>query len=153
MAGFIYLTFATILPRRKLTILIVSIAISNLIFVFAVNQPFFLIIALFMLLGGFFNSICNVILVSTVQAAAPREMRGKVMAFMSMTSQGLTPFAMALGGVLAAFIPVRVIISVSFLLTVVFTIPFFFIKSFQEFISMDYENDKQEDAIESELTT
>jgi len=124
--------------RIKLKLFIISITVFFISLILAVNQSIFIFIVILVLLGGFFNSIVNVILISTVQAAVPIEMRGKVMAFMNMTTQGLTPFAMALGGVLAGSIPIRIVISASFFVVLIITVPFYFVKPFRNFISYDY---------------
>jgi MFS family permease len=121
-----------------LKLFIISITVFFISLILAVNQSIFIFIVILVLLGGFFNSIVNVILISTVQAAVPIEMRGKVMAFMNMTTQGLTPFAMALGGVLAGSIPIRIVISASFFVVLIITVPFYFVKPFRNFISYDY---------------
>ncbi|MBU3217868.1 MFS transporter (plasmid) [Clostridium estertheticum] len=144
MAGYVFLSVKSIPPNRKLKLFIISIVIFSISIIIAINQSVFVIMDIFLFIGGLFNSIANVILLSTVQAASPREMIGKVMAFMSMTTQGLTPFAMALGGVLAGFISIRVIISVSLFLVVIIIIPFYFVKSFKKFINYDYEKDIQQ---------
>jgi DHA3 family macrolide efflux protein-like MFS transporter len=141
MAGFVFSSIISIPSHSKLKFVTLSSLLSNICLIIAVNQSFFLLMAILIFVGGFFNSVLNVILISTVQAAAPREMRGKVMAFMSMICQGLTPFAMALGGVLAGFIPIRIIISVSFLMVIIIFVPFYFVKSFKDFINHDYEAD------------
>ena len=148
MAGFLFSSIVSISPPRKLKIFILSTIIYNISLTIAVNQFFFVIMVIFLLIGGFFNSIVNVILLSTAQSATPQEMRGKVMAFMSMTTQGLTPFAMALGGILAGFISIRILISASFFLVVIIVIPFYFIKPFKKFISYDYEKDSLNDLIQ-----
>lgn len=149
MAGFLFSSIVSIPPPRKLKLFIISTVIYNISLIIAVNQSYFIIMLIFLFIGGFFNSVVNVILLSTVQSTTPQEMRGKVMAFMSMTTQGLTPFAMALGGVLAGFISIRILISTSFLIVVIIVIPFYFIKSFKTFISYDCEKDSMKDVIQS----
>jgi len=94
---------------------------------------------LFILLGGFFNSIINVILLSTIQATTPSEMHGKVMAFTSMTTQCLTPFARAFGGFLSIYLPISNIITMSFAIIVFFITPFSFVKPFAEFLNYNDE--------------
>jgi len=149
MAGYVVSSIIFIPPRRKLKSLIISIVIYNISLIIAVNQSFNLSMVMFLLIGGFFNSIVNLIILSTVQAATPGDMRGKVMAFISMITQGLTPFAMALGGVLAGFISIRIIISVSLLLMFIITSPFYFVKPFEKIINYDYEKESLEDLIQS----
>jgi MFS family permease len=149
MAGFIYSSIVTIKPARKLQVFIISAVVYNASLIIAVNQSVFMIMTLFLIIGGFFNSVVNVILLSTAQAATPQEMRGKVMAFMSMTTQGLTPFAMALGGILGGFISIRIVISISFLTVIILVIPFYFVESFKKFITHDYEKNNLVENIES----
>lgn len=137
MAGFLFFSAVTIPPCEKAIFFILSNGITCISLAFAVNQQQFGVMVPLILLGGFFNSIVNVVLQSTVQARTPDEMRGKVLAFMNMTTQSLTPFAMALGGVLASFLPIRVVITASFLITFFVVTPFVFVKSFVRFIDFD----------------
>jgi MFS family permease len=103
-----------------------------------INQTSFPVMLVFIALTGFFNSIVNVILMSTVQASTPQFVRGKVMSFMNMLTQGLTPFAMALGGVLGGMFPIVLVISAAFAAVFLVTIPSFFSKSFHKYITTDY---------------
>jgi MFS transporter, DHA3 family, macrolide efflux protein len=135
MSGFVFSSLITIPANNRLLIFIGSNIIFNSSFTIALNQSMFGVMVFFIFIGGFFNSIINVILISTVQASTPSIMRGKVMAFISMTTQCLTPFAMAFGGILASYIPIRIIISVSFLLLIFLVTPFTFVKSFTRYIS------------------
>jgi DHA3 family macrolide efflux protein-like MFS transporter len=140
MAGFLVSSTISIPIKRRLDYLILSNGISNLCLIISAYQPRFVSMAFFILVGGFFNAIVNVVLMTTVQSAAPQEMRGKVMAFMSMITQSMTPFAMALGGLLASYFPIRTIISTSLLLVIATVTPFYFIRSLKEFFlnNIDY---------------
>ena len=148
MAGFLFLSIVTVKPANKLTVFIASNIISNLSIIFAINQPYFIVMALFLIIAGFFNSAVNVLLISTVQASTPQDVRGKVMSFITMTTQGLTPFAMALGGVLGGILPIRVVISAAFLAVFFITIPSYFSKSFKNYITTDYAEKEIPDAIQ-----
>jgi DHA3 family macrolide efflux protein-like MFS transporter len=139
MAGFLCLSIVSVKPVNKLKLYIISNIIFDLSIVVAVNQSLFFVMVIFMVVTGFFNSVVNVLLISTVQVSTPQEMRGKVMAFMNMTTQGLTPFAMALGGVLGGFISLRIVISGAFLAVFIITMPSYFSRSFKKFISDDHE--------------
>lgn len=149
MAGFLYASVVTIKPARRLQVFILSAVVYNAGLIVAVNQSIFMIMTVFLIIGGFFNSVVNVMLLSTAQAATPQEMRGKVMAFMSMTTQGLTPFAMALGGILGGIISIKIVISISFLIVIILVIPFYFIESFKAFITCDYGKNNLVENIES----
>lgn len=142
MAGFLVSSIVTFPARRRLLYFIGSNALSCFCLIAAINQVVFAVMVPLIILGGFFNALVNVMLISAVQATTPAEMRGKVMAFMGMMTQGLTPFAMALGGVIADFLPIRLIISACFFITFVLFTPFYFVRSFGSFIG--YETGKQE---------
>ncbi len=87
--------------------------------------------------GGFFNSIVNVLISSIIQLTVPQNMRGKVFGFLNTLSQSLTPIAMAIGGVLGEFFPIKYVISLSFVIIGVLCIPLLFSKSLKDFISYE----------------
>ena len=67
------------------------------------------------------------------------------MSFISMTTSGLTPFAMALGGVLGGIFPIKYVISAAFMAGLLVAIPSCISKSFREYITTDYgANDVQD---------
>jgi MFS family permease len=102
-------------------------------------------IALAMLaFAGFTNSLLNVFIMSVMQLAVPPRMRGKVFSLMGMVTQGLTPIAFALAGVIAVFIPLPLLISICFGTVVCVGIPFMFMASFRRFINFDPARDTVE---------
>lgn len=139
MAGFLCLSIVPVRPAKKLKLFILSSIIFDISIIIAVNQNCFALMILFVILTGFFDAVVNVILISTVQVSTPQKMRGKVMAFMNMTTHGLTPFAIALGGVLGGLIPLRMVISVAFLSMFFITIPSCFSTPFKKFITYEYQ--------------
>lgn len=130
MAGFLFASIISIPCSKRLLIFILSNILFNICFVIAINQYLFFVMILFLFAGGFFNSIINVILLTTVQASTPGYMRGKVMAFISMITQCLTPIAMALGGVLGSLFPISNVITISFALLAIIVTPFAYVKPF-----------------------
>jgi MFS transporter, DHA3 family, macrolide efflux protein len=90
--------------------------------------------------AGFANAIFNIFINSVIQIAVPQSMRGKVFSFIGMITQGLTPIAFALAGVLAEFLPLAPLISACFAITLLFA-PMFFVPSFKRFINFDPEKD------------
>lgn len=138
MAGFLLFSIVSVKPKNKLKLFIAASIISNICIVIAINQPIFTIMVLFLIVAGFFNSAVNVLLISTVQASTEQEVRGKVMSFITMTTQGLTPFAMAIGGILGGIFPIRTVISAAFLTVLIIMIPAFFSKSFKKYLTADY---------------
>lgn len=88
-------------------------------------------------LAGAGNAVMNGFIQALVQMAVPADMRGKVLGLLGSLSTGLTPLAMALGGVLAEFIPVRVLISSCFLVTLLIFLPLALVADFRRFMSLD----------------
>lgn len=137
MTGFILLSILKIPAHRKFSIFIISNIMMNVCLIFFPYQSHVLVMSLLALTGGLFNSAVNVILMSSIQIRTPKEMIGKVLAFFSMVTQGLTPIATAVGGVLGGILPLRSIISISFLIIFLFITPFTFNKSLKKFINSD----------------
>ena len=135
MVGFMIMSTVIIEKQKRLLLFKLANIISNFSLVIAIFQPSFVVMVPFIFLGGFFNAVINVILLSTIQSNAPVEVRGKVMAFTSMSTQCLTPFAMALGGLLAEFIPVRIVIAISFSIIILAVLMFSREKHVANFIS------------------
>jgi MFS transporter, DHA3 family, macrolide efflux protein len=92
-------------------------------------------------IAGFANAVLNVFIMAVMQLGVPQNMRGKVFSLMGMITQGLTPIAFALAGILAEFIPLAPLMSASFGLAILFGIPMFFVESFRRFINFDPEKD------------
>ena len=148
MLGFLLLSIVSVKPANKLKILMLSYFTSDILFVIAVNQPLFIVMAVLLAFAGFFNAVVNVILISTVQASTPQDLRGKVMSFISMITSGLTPFAMALGGVLGEIFPIRLVISAAFIAGILVGIPSCFSKPFREYITTDYVTNTVQDILQ-----
>lgn len=138
IAGLIMMSAISVKPKNKMNLYIVCDLIFTVSLIIAVNQPSFLAMIILFAVTGFFNSIINVLLIATVQASTAQNVRGKVMSFMNMTTQGLTPFAMALGGVLGGIFPIHTVISAAFAAVLLVSIPSFFSKSFKEYFTTDY---------------
>ncbi len=94
--------------------------------------------------AGFANAVLNVFIMATMQLTVPQEMRGKVFALMGMVTQGLIPFAMALGGVIALALPEGTIITGCFAATFFTGLPLLLLRSFRRFICFDPEKDTLE---------
>jgi hypothetical protein len=84
------------------------------------------------------STLPGVLILSTVQLSTPQEMRGGVMSFARLLTGGLAPLAMALGGVLGQALKVKYVITASFILSLVVTIPLYISRSFRSFISTDF---------------
>jgi MFS transporter, DHA3 family, macrolide efflux protein len=103
-------------------------------------RPFPVVVAL-MAAAGMANAILNSFIGAIVQITVPADMRGKAFSLLGALSQGLTPISMALGGILAEFLPLRVMISGAFGITFVLFVPLLFSGPFRAFVNFDPEKD------------
>lgn len=140
MAGYVMMTAIKIPHHSRFVFFFFSVIASNAFLILAVNMHLFFLLAIFIFAGGLFNSFINVLLLSVIQIASPQEMRGKVQSLVSLSSQGLTPFAMAIGGILGSFFSIKLVISAAFLMIMILTIPFSLNQEFRTFMSLDIKN-------------
>lgn len=84
---------------------------------------------------GFTVAVVNSIISTTMQLLIPSQMRGKVFGLMGALGGGLIPLGMALGGVLAEVIPIRVILTVTGLITGLGFLPVFLSSHARRFIA------------------
>ncbi|NRD76824.1 MFS transporter [Bacillus sp. BRMEA1] len=147
MAGYILMTILKIPANSRFMFFILSVIASNIFLILSVHIRLFILMALFVLAGGFFNAIINVMLLSIIQISTPQEMRGKVQSFVSIASQGLTPIAMAAGGILGRYFSIKLIITLAFFMVIVVTIPFAFNKRFRTFMSLENQHVTGERAV------
>ncbi|WBW99004.1 MFS transporter [Oceanirhabdus sp. W0125-5] len=126
----------------------IMFSIGALIFPFVMAafpfMPYILMLCL-LFIGGFCLAIINIYIGATTQIVVPQNMRGKVSALMSTLLTGLTPISMAFGGVLAEFIPIKYVISTSFLLTLVGMLSLILSKDFKNLINFNPDEQTLED--------
>jgi MFS family permease len=143
-AGTIFTSARQFRPDQRFQMFVFGITISSLLLTPISLIPVFPIMAALVLVGGFFNAIVNIFISSIIQVATPGEMRGKVISLLSTVAGGLSPLAMALGGTLAEFLPIRILIASAFGTMLLFIIPLFFSDAFRRFINFDPETDTLE---------
>jgi MFS transporter, DHA3 family, macrolide efflux protein len=107
------------------------------------------LICLLVFIAGILNAIVLVFIVSSTQIAVPQNMRGKVIAITESSVVGIIPFAMAIGGILAEFISIEIIMVFSFSVLGLFFIPLFFVKGFKEFINVDSSEEEHPRALKN----
>jgi MFS family permease len=135
-------------PQKRMAIFITASLMMTVFFaVFSLSQSFMLMSAL-MFGGGFCIAVINVFVNSTVQMTVPQEIRGKVFSLITMVCMSLTPFAMALGGVLGEIFPLRLVIFVCFALLFIAFLPCIFIKPLGRFVNFDPKTETLEDIMQ-----
>ena len=104
----------------------------------------------FIFAAGFANAIVNALFGAAIQLTTPQEMRGKVFSLLGSAVGGLTPIAMAIAGVLAEFVSIRILISSSFMVVLLFWLSLLFSFSFRQFINFDPDRDALEGLMSAE---
>ncbi len=105
------------------------------------------LVSFILLVAGIGNALVNVFIGSIVQMTTPAEMRGKVFGLLGTLSQGLTPIAMALGGVLGVFIPIPYIFLGTMILSFVCFIPVVVSTAFKRFMNFNPDVHTLQDVI------
>lgn len=103
--------------------------------------------ALLAFAGGAASALLNMFMTSVIQLTVTQEMRGKVFGILGGISTGLMPLALVTGGVLAEFIPIRILISASFAFTILLYLPLFASAAFRRTITFDPDTQAAADLI------
>jgi MFS family permease len=137
LLGMVYTSIVNIPSAKKVPLLLFcSFTFAALLAIFPLTNNILIMMAL-LLVAGAANSILNAIIGVSFQLSVPQNMRGKVSALMQTVTMGLSPIGFAVGGILAEFIPIRIVISGCFVATLILFIPFAFMKHPKRFISFD----------------
>lgn len=122
-------------PEKKMFIFILSLIFTDITLQLTPAFNSFIIMLVFVLLGGLTNSILNVFITSSLQLTVPQDMRGKMFGLLGAINQGLTPIAMAIGGVWGEFLTIKLIISSCCIVSLLISLPFVLIPAFKRFIN------------------
>lgn len=132
--------------EKRLSIFVISGVVFSIAFaIFPMLGFKYMLVLLF--IAGFFNAIVNTFISASLQLTVPQDMRGKVFSIMNTVCGGLVPIAMAVGGMLAEFIPIKYIILTCFLLSGIGILPLAVIRSFKGFINFNPDCQTLEDII------
>jgi MFS family permease len=138
LVGMLLTSVFTIKPQHRFVVINWSLAATCVIYSAFPLAGYLPMLALG-LAGTVFNSVVNILIGAVLQITTPQDMRGKVFALMGTVTGSLMPLAMAIGGVLAEFINLRILIAVCFLLPLLLAIPLALSGSFKRFINFDPE--------------
>ncbi len=145
LLGFLFTSMRKFKAEERFGVFSVCFVLMSISMIMLPVSLYFPLMAFFGILTGFVNAISNALLGGVLQMTVPQDMRGKVFGLLNSIVGGLNPVAFALGGVLAEFIPVRLLISGSFVVTLFLYIPLFLSKSFRTYINFNPETQKIED--------
>ncbi|MGD0783681.1 MAG: MFS transporter, partial [Candidatus Aminicenantales bacterium] len=135
--GFLLSSAVKIPPTRRLRVFAVSAYIQALgMIVFPQTAGLGAMIPI-LIVSGTANAVLNSFLIAIIQMTVPRTMLGKVSSLLMTLSGGLIPLSMAVGGVLAEYIPLRALISGCFVVMILCATPLMFSRAFHRFINFD----------------
>jgi DHA3 family macrolide efflux protein-like MFS transporter len=142
--GYILMSIIHVAPGRRFAVFYASAVVGmGALAAFPLYLNFPLMFALAAVFG-LFNAVLNALIMAVLQMTTPQDMRGKVFGLLGTLAGGLTPLAMALGGVLAEFISIRLLISASFILTFLSFIPLAFSPAIRRYVNYDPDRDTLE---------
>lgn len=143
-AGYVLTSIINIKPARRFAVFYVSALVSTAALVFYQVWLYFPLMFALGIVFGAFNAVLNALVSAVFQMTVPQDMRGKVFGLLGTISGSLTPLAMVLGGVLAEFISIRVIIGASFLFTFLLFVPLAFSPAIRRYVNFDPDRDTLE---------
>ena len=142
--GYILMSVVHVKPNRRFAVFYASAVVGmGALAAFPLYLYFPLMFALAAVFG-LFNAVLNALIMAVLQMTTPQNMRGKVFGLLGTLAGGLTPLAMALGGVLAEFISIRLLISASFILTFLSFLPLAFSPAIRRYVNFDPDRDTLE---------
>jgi DHA3 family macrolide efflux protein-like MFS transporter len=137
LAGLLFSSLVHIRPALRFRLFAACGLISSFTMILFPLCHYFPAMALLAFVCGAASALLNMFMASVIQLTVPQEMRGKVFGILGSISTGLMPLAMVTGGVLAEFIPIRILISASFAVTIFLYLPLFASAAFRHTIAFD----------------
>lgn len=145
LVGFLFTTVFSFRPEDRFFVFNICFIVTSVGMIMFSAVLYFPSMAFFGFLTGFANAIGNTFISAVMQLTVPQDKRGKVFGLLASLAGGLNPVAFAVGGVLAEFMPIRILISGSFVVTLFLYIPLFLSKSFKRYINYNPKTQKIED--------
>lgn len=143
--GMLLTSVLNIKPKQRYVIFLLTGLVGSMFYALFPLYNKIIIICILLFASGLLNAILNVIFGTVIQLAVPQNMRGKVFSLMNTFVMGLTPIGMAFGGVMAEYVPIKYVMAVCGLVSVILFVPFIFMPSFKRFINYNPENQTLED--------
>ncbi|MGB7054021.1 MAG: MFS transporter [bacterium] len=137
LLGFLFTSIINFKPEHRFRVFSICYLVMSVTMILLPVFLNFPAMAVLVFVTGFVNAILNTFINTVLQLTTPQAKRGKVFGLLMSFAGGLMPIAYATGGVLAEFIPVRVLISGSFILVLVFYIPMLVSTSFRRYVRFD----------------
>jgi MFS family permease len=143
--GFLFTSIVNFKPEQRFKVFSICYLVMSVCMILLPVFLYFPLMAALVFITGFVNAILNTFINTVLQLTTPQEKRGKVFGLLMSIAGGLMPIAYATGGILAEFIPIRLLISGSFLLVLVFYFPMAASISFRKYVRFNSENQTPQD--------
>ncbi|UCG31254.1 MAG: MFS transporter [candidate division WOR-3 bacterium] len=143
--GFLFTSLVNFKPEQRFKVFSICYLLMSVGMILLPVTLYFPVMAALVFVTGFVNAILNTFISTVLQLTTPQDKRGKVFGLLSSIGGGLMPVAYAVGGVLAEFISIRLLISASFVVVLICYIPMFLSISFRKYVKFDPELQSLED--------
>ncbi len=143
--GFLFTSLVNFKPEQRFKVFSICYLLMSVGMILLPVTLFFPVMAAIVFVTGFVNAILNTFISTVLQLTTPQDKRGKVFGLLGSIAGGLMPVAYAVGGVLAEFISIRLLISASFVVVLICYIPMFLSISFRKYVKFDPEMQSLED--------
>lgn len=145
--GILFTCIVNIPPERRLLIFVGANVVSGLGYAAwpLVSQRPMLLGLIFV--TGLFGAVYNVFITSNIQLIVPEKIRGQVFGWPGMIFPGLAPAAMAVAGILAEFVSIKLLIFIAQMLIILLIVPMAQIPSFKRFINFNPEKETLVDIV------
>ncbi|UCD19674.1 MAG: MFS transporter [candidate division WOR-3 bacterium] len=135
--GFLFTSLVEFKPERRFMVFSTCYLLMCGCMILLPVHLYFPLMAALVFLTGFVNAILNTFINTVMQLTTPQDKRGKVFGLLTSVAGGLMPVAFALGGVLAEFISIRLLISASFTVVLLCYLPMLLSISFRKYVQFD----------------
>jgi DHA3 family macrolide efflux protein-like MFS transporter len=142
--GFMLTSLVNIKSSHRFSVFYWCGIVFSIATIFIPIYLFFPVMLALAIVAGITNAILNALFSSILQLTVPQDKRGKVFGLLETLSAGLMPAAFAIGGILAEFVSVRILISSSFTITLLCFIPMAFMPDIVRLVNFDVEGKTQE---------
>ncbi|KPK63177.1 hypothetical protein AMJ83_07995 [candidate division WOR_3 bacterium SM23_42] len=137
--GFVFTSVVNFKPGQRFKVFSICYLVMSLTMIMLPLFLYFPLMAFLVFATGFVNAILNAFIQAILQLTTPQDKRGKVFGLLMSVAGGLMPIAYATGGVLAEFVPIRILISSSFGIVLLLYIPMLLSVSFRKYLKFDSE--------------
>ncbi len=135
--GFVLTSVVNIKPSNRFLVFYWCGLTFSIATMFVPVYLFFPLMLTLAIVGGVTNAILNALFSSILQLTVPQDKRGKVFGLLETFLAGLMPAAFAIGGILAEFLSLRMLISSCFFVTFLCFLPMAFMPDIVRFINSD----------------